>query len=166
MYDLQDDNDNEETKELTDRLEASYLNQILLDAIPYPALLVRNDRVIIAANKAAMQEGTVVGGYCCSNWSEYLESNQRVNIRKRLGNKYWDLYWVPIQGKDIFLHYAVDITEQKKREAEIRYACYHDNLTGLYNRTYFEEELNRIDEEGRLPNSVIVGDVKGLKSAN
>ncbi|MFZ7119524.1 MAG: HD domain-containing phosphohydrolase [Eubacteriaceae bacterium] len=59
-----------------------------------------------------------------------------------------------------------DITERKKREQEILYLTYHDVLTGLYNRTFFEKEIRRLDTEQQLPLSVIVGDINGLKLIN
>ncbi|WHH57781.1 diguanylate cyclase [Petroclostridium sp. X23] len=59
-----------------------------------------------------------------------------------------------------------DITERKKREEEIVYLTYHDVLTGLYNRTFFEEERKRLDTEPMLPLSIIVGDINGLKLIN
>ncbi|UMZ73984.1 diguanylate cyclase domain-containing protein [Natranaerofaba carboxydovora] len=59
-----------------------------------------------------------------------------------------------------------DITERKKQDAKIRYLSFHDSLTGLYNRAYFDEELKRIDTERQLPLSIILGDVNGLKLVN
>ncbi|PKM84632.1 MAG: sensor domain-containing diguanylate cyclase [Firmicutes bacterium HGW-Firmicutes-11] len=59
-----------------------------------------------------------------------------------------------------------DITERKAAEAKILHLTYHDLLTGLYNRNFFEEELRRLDTERNLPLSVIYGDVNGLKLAN
>ncbi len=59
-----------------------------------------------------------------------------------------------------------DITERKKRENEILYLNYHDLLTGLYNRAFFEEECSRLDTERQLPISVIMGDINGLKLIN
>ncbi|MGI6436267.1 MAG: HD domain-containing phosphohydrolase [Syntrophomonadaceae bacterium] len=59
-----------------------------------------------------------------------------------------------------------DRTQQKKKEAEILYLSYHDPLTGLYNRTFFERELSRLNTERQLPLSVIMGDVNGLKITN
>lgn len=59
-----------------------------------------------------------------------------------------------------------DITERKKKEEEILYLTYHDSLTGLYNRTFFDEEIHRIDNVDQLPVSVIIGDVNGLKIIN
>jgi diguanylate cyclase (GGDEF)-like protein len=43
---------------------------------------------------------------------------------------------------------------------------YHDQLTGLYNRRFYEEELNRFDTYRNLPMSFIFGDINGLKIIN
>ena len=59
-----------------------------------------------------------------------------------------------------------DITERKASEARIRHLSFHDKLTGLYNRAYFEEEVNRLDAPRQLPISLIQGDVNGLKLIN
>lgn len=59
-----------------------------------------------------------------------------------------------------------DITERKKAEERIRYLSFHDKLTGLYNRAFFEEELERMDKSRQFPISVIIGDVNGLKLIN
>ncbi len=39
-------------------------------------------------------------------------------------------------------------------------------MTGLYNRTYFEEEKKRLDTPRQLPISIIMGDINGLKLTN
>ncbi len=59
-----------------------------------------------------------------------------------------------------------DITERKKSEAEILYLGYHDQLTGLYNRRFFEEELKRIDTIRNLPITLVMADVNSLKLIN
>jgi len=56
--------------------------------------------------------------------------------------------------------------KRKRAEEEIRYLSYHDRLTGLYNRTFFDQEIKRLDTEKQLPVSLIIGDVNGLKLAN
>ena len=38
-----------------------------------------------------------------------------------------------------------DVTDKKEQRARIEYLSYHDSLTGLYNRRYFEEELERLN---------------------
>jgi len=59
-----------------------------------------------------------------------------------------------------------DISERKQKEEEILYLNYHDVLTGLYNRTFFDLELKRLDTKSQLPLSVIIGDIDGLKLIN
>lgn len=59
-----------------------------------------------------------------------------------------------------------DITDRKKIESEIKYLSYHDKLTGLYNRAFFEAEIERLDTQRQLPVSLIIGDLNGLKLTN
>jgi len=59
-----------------------------------------------------------------------------------------------------------DITEKKKAEEKIKYLSFHDTLTGLYNRAYFDEELRRLDTARQLPITIVMGDVNGLKLIN
>jgi diguanylate cyclase (GGDEF)-like protein/PAS domain S-box-containing protein len=59
-----------------------------------------------------------------------------------------------------------DITERKAAEERIKYLSFHDRLTDLYSRDYFEEELRRLDTARHLPLSLIMGDVNGLKLVN
>lgn len=59
-----------------------------------------------------------------------------------------------------------DFTEKKKSLDEITYLSFHDHLTGLYNRGFFETELARLDTKRNLPLTIIMGDVNGLKLIN
>jgi len=66
-----------------------------------------------------------------------------------------------------------DITKRKLKELElkeerekIKYLSFHDVMTSLYNRRYFENELDRLNQSRRLPISIIVADIDGLKYAN
>lgn len=59
-----------------------------------------------------------------------------------------------------------DITERKKLENKLRYLSYTDSLTGLYNRSSFDEKLNKYNQEKYLPLGIIMGDVNGLKLVN
>ena len=40
-----------------------------------------------------------------------------------------------------------NITDRKQTEERLRYLSFHDILTGIYNRSFFEEELARLDAE-------------------
>lgn len=59
-----------------------------------------------------------------------------------------------------------DFSERKEKQRHIEYLSYHDQLTGLYNRRFFEEELKRLDHADNLPLSIVYADVNGLKIAN
>ena len=59
-----------------------------------------------------------------------------------------------------------DITEEHEYQQKFEYLSYRDQLTGLYNRRYFEEELARLDNESSLPFSIVMADVNGLKLIN
>ncbi len=61
---------------------------------------------------------------------------------------------------------ARDITEDKKRRERVEFLSYHDQLTGLYNRRFFVEELHRLDVERNYPLCIIMADVNGLKLIN
>lgn len=59
-----------------------------------------------------------------------------------------------------------DITARKKAEAYLEYLGRHDVLTGLSNRSYFIEELQRLERRGPWPITVVMLDLNGLKAAN
>ncbi|MBI1202085.1 MAG: diguanylate cyclase [Rhodopseudomonas sp.] len=59
-----------------------------------------------------------------------------------------------------------DITARKKAEAYLEYLGSHDALTKLCNRTFFVDELNRLDRKGPWPVTIIMADLNGLKAAN
>ncbi|MCK7551587.1 sensor domain-containing diguanylate cyclase [Marinobacter goseongensis] len=65
---------------------------------------------------------------------------------------------------------ARDITEDRRKEAEILYKASHDSLTGLYNRAAFEESLeSAIALQERNPTGEVVlylVDIDGFKNVN
>nr|WP_320024467.1 HD domain-containing phosphohydrolase [uncultured Acetobacterium sp.] len=80
-----------------------------------------------------------------------------------------DKYFEVVAYSPRFKQFAViisDSTERKKAEQEIRYLSYHDYLTGLHNRRFYEEELERLDVSVNLPITLIMADVNGLKLIN
>jgi len=68
----------------------------------------------------------------------------------------------PIRAVGIHL----DIDEQKRNEEKIKYLSFHDELTGLYNRRYLNNEIERLKDSRRYPISIIVGDLDKLKIIN
>jgi diguanylate cyclase (GGDEF)-like protein/PAS domain S-box-containing protein len=80
-------------------------------------------------------------------------------------DKYFDMVVYSPRYKQ-FAMIISDVTERKLAEREISYLSYHDYLTGLNNRRYYEEELMRLDTPQNLPITMIMADVNGLKLIN
>ncbi len=114
-----------------------------------------------------------------------VEEDARENLRRILASedlalttksrtKDGEVYYVRLEesriklpeGEEGVLTMHLDITELKKKEANLKYLSYHDGLTDLYNRSYLEEEMKRLDTERQLPISVIMCDVNGMKLVN
>lgn len=104
-----------------------------------------------------------------------LNRGQEVRVRHQTrmllkgGKEAWaDFSLSPIvfNGSHATLGVAIDITEQKRAQLEVEYLSYHDKLTGLYNRAYLEERVNRMIDEENRPLSIIIVDVNGLKLVN
>ena len=133
--------------------EADRLRSKLLDSLPHPALLVRRDRIILAANRPARDLGARIGGFCGVEFGRralspsFSENSQPAadnptaagNIQCRfcraeqafeeaapvsvkgleVDGRFWDAFWIPVDP-DTYLHYAIDVTEQRMAELEIR----------------------------------------------
>jgi diguanylate cyclase (GGDEF)-like protein/PAS domain S-box-containing protein len=61
---------------------------------------------------------------------------------------------------------AHDITSRKEVEVTLRHDSTHDVLTSLYNRAFYDEELERLAQNGMFPLSIVMADVNGLKTVN
>jgi PAS domain S-box-containing protein len=106
----------------------------------------------------------------------YMPGHGHYSIEFRLRHKNGSWVWINGRGKVntwtadgkplITSGTHMDITAIKQAEEEMTYLSYHDQLTGLYNRRYYEEERKRLDVERNLPISLIMADVNGLKLTN
>ena len=101
--------------------------------------------------------------------------NQRDKLfETRLKKKDGAAIWVEISSRVVYegstpTYYegiVRNIDERKKSEEEIIYLSYHDYLTDIYNRYFFEEELKRLDSKRLYPISVIISDINGFKLVN
>lgn len=70
-------------------------------------------------------------------------------------------------------HYAKEqkkaqkyLAQSRQAQNDLLYLSYHDALTGLYNRTYFEKELQLLEQRAANLPGVFVIDVDGLKFVN
>jgi signal transduction histidine kinase/DNA-binding NarL/FixJ family response regulator len=118
----------------------SRLNESLLESLPYPAMMIRKDQVVLAANRMAHEMGTQVGEYCrqifrfdqlsgqrkkaegeCSfcRRNEMFQLNKAINIPDiTVNGRIYDIWWIPM-NHEIFLHYAIDVTDRKMAEYKL-----------------------------------------------
>ena len=59
-----------------------------------------------------------------------------------------------------------DLSDRRKLEEHLLFLSTHDTLTGLANRSAFDEALTRLDERGPHPIAVVMVDLDGLKRVN
>jgi PAS domain S-box-containing protein len=131
----------EKAQAVTELAEKQQLNETLLSALPYPAMLIRGeDRVIVAANKIAMTQGARIGDRCWSSFGRVMLGGQQDCDRDtcsicrgdrcmfgepqndpevKVSGAVWDTYWIKVSDS-LFLHYAVDVTERHKLQNELQ----------------------------------------------
>ncbi|MEN6348677.1 MAG: HD domain-containing phosphohydrolase [Syntrophomonas sp.] len=66
------------------------------------------------------------------------------------------------QDKTMVKELQLEINERRIKERQLKYMSLHDALTGLHNRTYFEQQMRQ--QKGEC--SIIICDVDGLKLIN
>jgi diguanylate cyclase (GGDEF)-like protein/PAS domain S-box-containing protein len=95
--------------------------------------------------------------------------NELLELKTKFGKQVWCLVnAVPVnlKGEEGLLVGMADITEQRRIQEELRYLSTHDALTGVYNRTYFEAEMERLQKGRHFPISIIMLDTDELKQIN
>ena len=108
-------------------------------------------------------------------WTEVLQNHAVFREEYAIITADDEVKWVFEQGRGVYNEKGeveaiegliIDISKQRKREDEILFLTYHDVLSGLYNRRYYEEAKLKLDTKENYPLSVIVGDINGLKLIN
>ncbi len=158
--------------------------------------IVRDEKFIIKAlSSGVTEDGTVagsiyegLGGKSYRNEVSYLTKDVREDSDANPAkSEYRSALTVPVEKFGIFQVVSTEVdyfTEEDlelaellvahtsaalnrlKAEKKIRYLGFYDELTGLYNRSYFEQELRRLDTQRQLPLSLIMGDLNSLKLTN
>ncbi|APV44679.1 PAS domain S-box-containing protein [Dehalogenimonas formicexedens] len=118
----------ERAKAEEESLAKTRLNQILLDAFPCVALLLRPEsHVIVAMNKKAALEGCVIGQTCYGSWAKrstpcpwclapvVWKTGKPQSSEPSDGGITWDAHWIRI-SEDLYMHFAFDITDRRKVE--------------------------------------------------
>jgi diguanylate cyclase (GGDEF)-like protein/PAS domain S-box-containing protein len=104
-------------------------------------------------------------------WKPWSNNKNIPHFPHRLKNgdiRKVDVYASPIVYNENRVLYAIifDVTDRENAYEEIKFMSFHDYLTGLYNRRYFEEEFKRLNVPRNFPMAVVMGDVNGLKLIN
>jgi len=146
--------------DITERMEAEKAlkeseerNKLILNGLPFAALLTTRKRRVKAFNKTADDLGITMNSYCWASFGkcmfvtdedrkyyeetgkappthphcqfcmadECLDKNELCHKEVFSDGSWFDTYWCPIEN-DLLLHYAIDITERKKMENELRQA--------------------------------------------
>jgi diguanylate cyclase (GGDEF)-like protein/PAS domain S-box-containing protein len=105
-----------------------------------------------------------------------------LNLQSNLSVKYDDLPLETKNGEHIDVEFVSNvynegnkkviqcnirnITTRKTAENKFHYYSTHDALTKVYNRSFFEEELQRLEKSRQYPISIIMLDIDGLKNTN
>jgi diguanylate cyclase (GGDEF)-like protein/PAS domain S-box-containing protein len=92
------------------------------------------------------------------------------NVPTRSGDQRTSLSFVfPIGGEEQapeFIRMDVDISDRKRLEQALRFNSLYDRLTGVYNRNYFEQEMESLEKAGQVPAGIVICDLDGLKLVN
>ena len=73
---------------------------------------------------------------------------------------------IAVSGKNEALVICRDVTDRKRMEDQLTHLSLHDALTNCYNRTFFEEEMQRFAKQRDPQISLLMCDVDGLKIVN
>ena len=91
------------------------------------------------------------------------------NVRKD-GSNFWSHATISMfnhnKHGEVYVCVQQDITDRKQYVLELTRMSTHDSLTGLYNRAFFETEMNRFQLGRDFPISVVMADIDGLKKIN
>jgi len=117
--------------------------------------------------------GEEMGKDLIRNYNRCLKARKTITYEEVLqlpnGTKVWLTKLSPViinNQVEKIVGTSIDITARKKQEEEIKYISYHDKMTDLYNRTYFENEIERLNNSRRLPITILVADLDNLKYIN
>ena len=106
--------------------------------------------------------------------SENITRGEVIEIETIRYTKMGQPLHVHLKGSPVYIDgvlvggYAIyaDINERKRYEEELKYLSLYDKLTGVYNRTFFEAEIARLQNSRLFPITIMSADIDGLKLIN
>ncbi len=165
-------------------IEQKRLNELLLNSLPYPAMLLNRDsRQVLSGNNFAVELGISVGDslntpFFLDHFPVLIEAlehgfplsqkmSERLKEIQALGRT-WDIT-LDLVTDNTVLFFAVDISERKAMENKLHKLATTDGLTGLYNRRHFMELAHREFSRAqryKISMSLLMFDVDHFKSIN
>ncbi len=105
---------------------------------------------------------------------QMLENGEQFLVESTCYNKDSKVIEVLIKGVPIIIDnvivggYAIydDITNRKYYEKQLKYLSFHDQLTDINNRLFFEQNIDQVTSKNEYPISIITADLNGLKLIN
>ncbi len=136
----------------------------------YPLENIVGKPVSVVVGEDTMKQMSEEARILESKGGKYSVINREYTIKDIKGNK------VPVavtistykngHGKN-YIMIIRDITDRKKLEEELKLKALYDSMTGLYNRAYYDAEIERIKKEREeYTVSVIMLDIDHLKEVN
>jgi diguanylate cyclase (GGDEF)-like protein/PAS domain S-box-containing protein len=108
-------------------------------------------------------------------WNRVVLQRKRYRGQYEIITKSGERKWVLELGQAIYADdgkaealegIVLDISDQKEKDRQIAHLRKHDFLTGLYNRSFLEQERQRLDQGEYWPLSVVICDIDGLRVIN
>ncbi len=182
----------ERRKAERDLREQLHFRQVLIDSIPAPIFFKNNEGIFLGCNKAfesfsGLPQSDIIGKSMADIAPSSLADRFSETDNELFRHGGTQIYESTISFANGTLHDVIfykatfnnidntpgglvgtilDITERKQTEEKLRYMSTHDPLTGLYNRGYFQEELERLELGRQFPVSIVVSDIDKLKYVN
>lgn len=78
---------------------------------------------------------------------------------------YFEVRFISNNGKEAFAILR-NVTELNEKTRYIEYLSYHDQLTKIHNRRYYEEQVKVLNTKENLPLTIAMIDINGLKLIN
>lgn len=182
----------ERRKAEQDLREQLHFRQVLIDSIPAPIFFKNTDGIFLGCNKAfeafsGLLQNEIIGKSMADIAPSTLADRFTETDNELFRQGGTQIYESTISFANGTLHDVIfykatfnnidntpgglvgtilDITERKQTEEKLRYMSTHDPLTGLYNRGYFQEELERLELGRQFPVSIVVSDIDKLKYVN
>jgi len=96
-----------------------------------------------------------------TNEREVLEYHLPINNQ----DQYWEARLVKLNNNQV-MAIVRDTTQRSQLLEELHYLSLHDHLTGLYNRAYFEQQMQQLYYTENAPITLFICDLDGLKIIN